>query len=575
MTADSLYFVARARPDLGEVAPRALWLEARALERAGDPDGAAARLQELLSAYPGAEDADRAARMLARLQRDRVDDPAAVRTLLTRPAAVDDSARTLLRTAARSMSVRELEAVLGDLPASGGPPPQLRALLWTELGAAWAEAGSRSEARRAADRALGARPLDEDRGRARDVLDGRVTPATGAVRVGLLLPSSGRFASVGRWLRQGVEVALEAHRPADGRSIELVPEDVAAPGPLEAKVRRLESAGVAAILGPVRSDDFRSSAAARREPGLPVISPLASRASRAPASLTLWDRERRELDAAAALGRWMTTEVRPGPVGALFPDDALSRRSFLRFAGALLGEGAWLVAAESYDPAATTLEAPVSAVAAFGPRAVFAGAAGSASVLQMAPQLSYYGIRGALVAGGADWGDPSTIRRLDPSFSQYRVVPAYADRREGTGAWSRFRSAFEQTYRAALGDNVVPALGHDAALLLSRALETTRPVRPRALARAVAGLEGVEGATGRIRAVPGGTVARRVRLRAVEERDLTTTSAREVRSWLGTAGRLETARARSRRSRALQAVRNAAIPLTTGGDPSAEEGTGR
>ena len=204
-----------------------------------------------------------------------------------------------------------------------------------------------------------------------------------------------------------------------------------------------------------------------------------------------------------------------------------------------------------------------------------AGASGSASVLQMAPQLSYYGIRGALVAGGADWGDPSTIRRLDPSFSQFRVVAAYADRREETGAWSQFRSAFEQTYRSSLGDNVVPGLGHDAALLLVRALAETVPTRPRALARGLARLEEVEGATGLLRVVPGGAVARRVRLRAVEDRDLTTTSAAEARSWLASAGRLETARARSRRSRALEAVREAEIPLTTGSEASEEEGSSR
>lgn len=572
--ADSLYFAVRSRPALDEVAPRALWVEARALERAGELAEATGRLSELLSAYPDADDADRAARALARLRVRRIDDPGAVRTLLSRPGAVDDSARALLRTAAGAMSVRELEEALDALPSRDGPPGDLRAVVWAELAAARALAGRGEEARTAANRALATDPREPERRRAQDVLDGRIGPPGEPVRIGLLFPSSGRFEAVGRWLRQGVELALRDGGPG-GREIELVGEDAAGTGPPGERITRLEEAGVAAILGPVRSGELEAAAGARVEPGLPLVSPLAARSVSAPATLTLWDRERRELDAAAALGRWLGREVRPGPVGALVPEDEVSRRSHLRFVRALTGEGAWLVAAETYDPEATTLEEPVSAVAAFGPRAVFAGASGSASILQMAPQLSYYGIRGAVVVGGADWGDPSIVRRLDPSFSQFRVVATYPDREGETGAWSRFRSAFEQTYRTSLGDNVVPALGHDAALLVARALEATRPVRPRALWRALERLEDVEAATGRMRPVPGGAVARRVRLRAVQERDLAATSAEEARSWLASTGRLRTARARSRRVQALQAVREAGVPLTTGGEASAGGGSGR
>lgn len=534
--ADSLYFALRARPDAA-LAPRSLAIQVRAALAAGDSAGAVARLRELLSAYPDAESAADAALRLAGLLRGRGDDPGAVAVLL-RHGADGDDALALLRRAAGAMSVAELERAAG-LAEAAGAERSVRSVVAEELA-------------RARELAGGADP----------------------VRVGVLLPDSGRFAGVARWLRQGMRIALE--ESGEGPPVEVVARDLSSGSPA-GLLADLEAEGVAAVIGPLRADGLSDAARSRSGQGLLLVSPTAVAAPRGLRNAyALRDRSRRELDAAAVLGDWVGSRVRPGPVGAVYPRGELGRRSFLSFRRAL-GEtgGGWIVASAAYDPGATTLEAPVTEVSAFRPEAVFAGAEGTSSLLQMAPQLAYYGIRAALVLGGPDWTRPGAVRRLDPVYSQLRVGATFAGTGEGEGRRERFRAAYETRYRTTLGDNVLPMLGHDAALLVRRALAETSPARPRAVARTFARLTRVEGATGLLEPDPeAGAVGRRIALRALADRQLRPVSAAEAREWLASTGRLATAGDRSRRTRARRAVRDARIPLEpqeTQGDEGGEE----
>lgn len=555
--ADSLYFALRAAGG-SPAAPEALRLQVRAALAAGDTAGAVARLRELVGAFPTTGTAEDAAVQLARLLRTRAEDPAAVGVLLRHGGAGEESL-TLMRRAAGAMSSEELEGAT----ASTGPgtPPAARALVLAELGKARALAGQPAAARRAAERALEAGPEEPDRRTARAVLAGEVEPSREPLRMGVLLPESGRFEAVGRWVRRGMRLALE---DADlGPAIEVVTRDLSeAPAPR--LLRELEEADVSVVLGPLQSEALEAAARARGEPGLLVISPTADDRPAPRHAYTLWNRSRRHLDAAAALGRWVGARLRPGPVGAVYPAGQLGRRALLRFRRAVgEGGGGWFVASAAYDPDATTLEDPVTAVSAFSPEAVYAPASGTSSLLQMAPQLAYYGVRAAVVLGGPEWSRSGAVRRLDPVFTQYRVTSAFGGADEGAeDPREGFRARYEREHRTTLGDNILPMLGHDAALLLRRAAADTRPPRPRALARAFAGLGGVEAATGVLSPeIETGTVRRRIRLRALEDRQLRPTSAEEARAWLDSAGRLEAAGARGRRAGALRAVREAEIPL--------------
>lgn len=528
--ADSLYFQFRAAHRTDE-ASLSLDLAARARLAAGDTALAAKLLTDYLTRYPDARGSGEAALQLARLRLDLGEDPGAAEVLLEHRPGEDERSGTLLTRAARHMSVSELEELIDG--RSGRISGGMLSLLRDELERARKEAAA------------------ED-----------------AVRIGLLLPSSGRLASVGRWIREGVSLALD-EAPEGVPAVELVPVDLAGGGTVRRQVEELRSSGVAAIVGPVRSDELVE--AGRAAGDLPVLSPTATTGPVGPLpTYALWDRERRELDAAGALGRWLGRALRPPDVAVLYPATGIGRRSFIAFRRGLGAAGGGVAAATPYDPDATTIEEPIRSVAAFRPSVVFVPAQGTGSVLQLAPQLSYYGVRGTVVAGSVDWSEPAAVRRVEPSFTQLRLAPTYLDRGEG-GGWARFTERYERTYRKSLGANVLPGLGHDAALLLLRALRETRPARPRALARALAGLEGVEGATGVLAPdAPTGTVTREVEVRELGEMELTAISPRAVREWLAQAGELASTQGRRRRARALQAVREADIEAEAGEGPGGQ-----
>lgn len=578
LRADSLYFSlvssrpAAPAPSDAPPAADALRLVARSLAAAGRPRQAAARYEELLARYPRAPHAPAAARGLAELRRSFLDDPGSARALLEH-GGTERADLELLRAACRAMSVEELGALAGEHGAAGPAAGVVRA----ELAVALARSGAAARARRVARTALEGEVAAPDARRARRVLEGGVVPAEGPIRIGAILPTSGRFGQVGEWLRQGMEIALERSPRPTGRGVELVALDAAAEASVPALLDSLHRRGAVAVIGPVRSEALARAAGDPATDGRLLVSPTASRRPGGfTGAYTLWDRERREVGPARVLGRWLARRAEVGRTGVLYPEGELGRRAYLAFLQGVSTAGSYVAAAAPYPPGATTFRRPISTVAGFGPRAVFVVGTSSTSVLQIAPQLSYFGVRGAVVGGGPTWAQPATVRRLTPSILQLRVVAGFAPPTAGEGAREAFKAMYEEKYRRVLSNNVLPMLGHDAMKLVLASLPRGPHARPRAVARRFAGLGRVEGATGRLSPDPAtGTVRRQVRVSTIRDRELAAVTPEAVQEWLAGAGRLAEVERRQRRRRALKAVEDAEIELRPGDGTEDGAGAGR
>ncbi len=548
--ADSLYYLWRTEEDRSAYADSALWLEAQSLASAGSDGLAAERLSELLTRK--LDDAMRveATQFRAALLTDLAREPEAVELLVAQPEAVGEETWVVLRRAAARMSVDELARV----PGATDPSNAVEAAIAAEYSRVLAEAGLVDEARLVANGVTKAEAERTDRDLAEAVLAGAIGPILEPTRIGVILPLTGRFAAVGRFLHNGMRLALEGTGPGE---IELVlRDDESDPERAVELVRELEADGVAAVVGPILSEALAAAIGARVYPGLLLVSPTATEVVKAsPNAYTLWDMARRTADVAFEVGRWLATELGMDRLGAMVTDSRVGRDALLGFRAGATREGAVLSGYARYSPDSTTFATPIIVVASYSPQAVFVSTRDASAALQLGPQLSFYGLRGAVLVGGPSWAEPAVVRRLDPSFANHQLVGTFVDQFADDGGWMGFKRSYEIMYRASLRDNMLPALGHDAMLLVIAALPERGPVRPGAVARSFARLEVQPGASGEMRPDPeSSTVSRTTLIRMILDRELVDPDPVAVLGRLEESGAIESARTRRRQSEAEDAV---------------------
>jgi branched-chain amino acid transport system substrate-binding protein len=484
-------------------------------------------------AGPGLSDGDATA--FAALLRSLGEEDRAARLLLEHPSALSTKEGIdELRSSARGMSLEELESLVRGL-AVVRVSDSAAGTIRVEYARALALAGEIEESENIA-RALRRDDLDgPDRDSRDEILAGDIHPLSGPIRIGAVLPLTGRFSGVGEDLGDGIRLAVEEwNRVAGpGERVELVVvddrSDVAAPGEL---IAELEGDSVAAVIGPIRSVSLEQAARSRSTAALTIVSPTAAWDSAAGRhAFSIWDRGRRERAIGEAVGQWFPERMGLFRLAALYPDSEGGRAGFRAFESAALAAGAVVTAARTYEPDSTTFQEPIEAVLASDPEGVFVLADDARTLLQLAPQLSYFGLRSRVIAGGETWSEPEVLRRLDPSFSDFKIVATFLDRSAVSSAWTRFRESYEREFRRPLPDNLFPALGFDAARVVTESISRGVLGRPGALARAILDTGSLDGATGRIRWTRSGRPAREVEVKMVRDRSLEYADPDAISEW--------------------------------------------
>lgn len=478
---------------------------------------------------------ERPVRRLVRLLLARAEDVEAVDQLLYHAEALDQSWRREMRQAAERMSIDELDGLSRRISRDDRALGIVRA----EHARALALAGRTDEAAEAARRLESADLYGPDRDKIEAVLDGRVQAATPRIRIGVIAPRTGGFAPVGDQLIEGARLAARHYEEETGVPVELVVVDEAAEIDTAAVTRPetegdtvaentrgtelagLETSDLAGVVGPVMSEDLRYLSARRPAPGLLLLSPTASEDSAlAPHAYSLWDRARRDSLESTALGNWLVSTFEPnrmdvirpdtiiveadtivretrGParVAALYPDTESGARRVRVLREIAEAAGFEWSGDEAYDPEETTHETEIETLTGLDPDFVYAIADGPRQVLQVAPQLHFYGLRGRITLVNQDWTHPVVLRRLDEPFSDYRIVGTWFER-EGNPAWEAFAAAWDEAYRRTLPDNAFAALGYDAVRLIARSVPDPALQRPASVARALSRATAVDGVTG-------------------------------------------------------------------------------
>ncbi len=506
---DSLDGAWREMEPLRALADRALSVAGRALEAQSLPGAAADRYNRLLARAPASSLEAATLERLVRVLSDTSREPEAVAAILSTPLGLETIGAEEFRRLTSALTVGELRPLTETFP----PETAAAAIVHAQLVRLLVIAREEDEARRLAARILEGQPAEPERVTAEMIAGAKTDLGSAAARIGAILPLTGDLSDVGQVLREGIELALERYRderPA-GADVELiVVDDESDPENTADLVRSLEERGVIAIVGPLRAESFEAAARARRNPRLPVISPTATEVlSPAPAAYTLYDAGTRASDVAEELARWTVEELRLRRVAVLEPEGVGLGGAVSAFTRTLGERGGMLVGHERYDPGLTTFQGPIEAVAASEPDVVFAPAATASGVLAVAPQLFYYGLYNAIVIGSEAWAEPAVLRRLERFATDHRVIGLATDRVSAGTPWRRFVADYERRYRKTLRDNIMPALAHDAALLVLSALDGAMLPIPAALAAYLESGPEVEGVTGRLRPEAARSVVRR------------------------------------------------------------------
>jgi branched-chain amino acid transport system substrate-binding protein len=479
-----------------------------------------------------------AARRLARLLMARAEDLRAAELLLRVDGEPGGRERELLRAAAGRLSLTELEGLVELADAN----PAALTVVRTELAHTLALAGYVAASQTLALRILDAYPNSEERSAATELLEGRIAPIGAPLRIGLILPRTGRFSAVGEEILAGALVAFDEYRERGGgpEVVMEVVDDSSRSELAPVLVRQLEREGVVGVVGPIRSGALLEAAREREEVGLVIVSPTASENPGLPYNVyTLWEKAARQRAVAQSMARWMMGELGLSRFGVLYPRGG-AEEGLAAFQRSVGEAGGSVVEARSYDPDSTTFAGPISALASVAPEAIFVLSSDPRTVLQLVPQLVYYGLRSAVVGGDATWADPLVVRRLDPTYANYRLVATYLDRVSTDTGWAQFQALYERKYRNALPDNVFSALGYDALRLLLDHLPRHPLPRPGIVARGLRRLESYSGATGQIAFDSRtGTLSRDVRMKMLFDRSLVDPDPTAILEWAEESRRLE------------------------------------
>ena len=531
--ADSLDAAWRELEALRGLADRALSVAGRALEAQRLPGDAADRYGRLLARAPAAPLATATLDRLVRILADTGREPEAVAAILSAPGGLETAGAENLRLLTAALTVEELRLLTEAFP----PETAAAAIVHTQLIRLLIVEEEGDRARRLAARVLDGQPAEPERATAEMIVGAETDFGRGSARIGAILPLTGDLADVGLVLREGIELAVERYRderPA-GFDVELIfVDDESDPENTADLVRSLEGRDVIAILGPLRAESFAAASRARGNQRLPIISPTATEVlSPGSATYTLYDGGTRASDVAEELARWTLEDLRLQRVAVLEPDGVGLGGAVDAFTRTIRDNGGLLVGHERYDPGVTTFQAPIQAVAASEPDVVFAPAASVSGVLAVAPQLFYYGLYNVIVMGSEAWAEPAALRRLERFATDHRVIGLATDRVSPGTPWRRFVADYERRYRKTLRDNIMPALAHDATLLVLAALDGARLPIPAALAAYLESGPEVEGVTGRLRPEAGRSVVRRsTEIRMLVDGSLVEADREELLTWL-------------------------------------------
>ena len=329
--------------------------------------------------------------------------------------------------------------------------------------------------------------------------------------IGVLLPLSGRFAPFGAQVRRGMELAVADHNLSRSPVTLLWRDTNGDSAVTERLIAELAAnPDVEAVIGPLTAATAGVAADAAQQAGLPLLA-LSQRDHLAETGSWIFRSSLTSRQQGETLARFALQQgIRRFAI--LTPQNRLGQDLSEAFAAAVQRGGGELIGQQQY-PSGTTDFGPhirqLLGVAQLPPagrtpveerpvipfQALFIPDHAD-QIVQLAPQLAYYGLKDILLLGSTGWHAPELPVRAGISVQGAVVASGFFPDSADPAV-----AAFVNLYRQRHGQTptLLEAQGYDAAGLLLSTLETLPPGDRAALRQALSQMEGHTGATGTTR----------------------------------------------------------------------------
>jgi len=455
---------------------------------------------DLLKNYSRTKHRDEAYVLLGNAYRGQHDDAKAAPAYLEVFTTTSD---VLLKERLRGPTKRVIEGRIGsedlkDLYKRYGKTEAAPWILFS-LGTKEAEAGHAADATRYLQEYLDRFPSGESVARAKDLLEqlklakpgGGGTEVKG-LKIGLIAPLTGKYATYGKAIKAGVELALEGYNRDAKDKVEL--RDMDSQGDpidaLQAAQALTVKEGVLALIGDAVSMPTIAAAAIADAEKTPLISPTATEERITSIGPYIFQLNVGQENQAAILANHAIKAKRLFSIAILEPNEPKAMDQGKVFSDEVLRLGGTIVATEKYPPGTTDFKAYVARLKHASPQAVFVPGTPD-EVLMIAPQFAFHDMTVTLL--GTEGFNSQKVLDMGGTAVEGAIFTGYAS---NTGVVTR---EFESRYRAKYGEDpsLPAALGYDAAGLLLEALRAGARDR-NGVRDVLKGFTDYEGATGKL-----------------------------------------------------------------------------
>ncbi|MEA2062465.1 MAG: ABC transporter substrate-binding protein [Gemmatimonadota bacterium] len=327
--------------------------------------------------------------------------------------------------------------------------------------------------------------------------------------LGIILPLSGKFAEFGAAILEGIKLAVQEFNqdlPEHQQALLKVLDDASDQIRAASLGRELAAdSSVVALIGSHGDETSIAIGLVASAMGVPLVCPIASAPGMDHLGPMVHIINRTDPELAETLAVYAVDKLGLQTFAILAPDDDYGSLLTETFSGALAGQGAVVVASQTFNSEAKSLESQMNIIGRYMPDAIYLPAHSNA-ITQIAAQVYYYGLNDARLLGTEYWNNERVIR-MGGEYVDGAVFAAPFFQHSPLLRWGEFKDLYESVFLRPV--NRYSALGYDATgLLLSAAVSL--PIGRNRLAGKLNSIEGHPGVMGVYDIEPGGLVRRQV-----------------------------------------------------------------